>query len=328
MAIFFTVLKIIGISILSILGLLLFIILLVLFVPIRYRIFGEKMAESDFFAEIKITWLLHIINILAWYKEELFYRVRVFVFSVYKSDNLKKKPKNKESVKEAKEDIKKENDTETIEKNLEEINVESENSEIDVIDLEDSDIGDFPIYRGEDIAYDGVKNKEDDSVNETDELSFIDKFFTFTELLIDLIFNIDDKRNDIIDKLFSVKDNLDYYVDFINDERNRNVISNCIQRLSGVLKHISPKFIKGRLHIGYEDPYDMGKMLSIYSVLFPLIHDKIQLVPDYDKDIIEGNIQIKGRIRTIVLLYAAFKIYFNKDFRRMRKLLKRDNVGG
>ena len=66
------------------------------------------------------------------------------------------------------------------------------------------------------------------------------------------------------------------------------------------------------------------KMLSIYSVLFPLIHDKIQLVPDYDSEIMEGNLLIKGRVTLFVVIVAGIKIYFNKDVRRMIKIFKHE----
>ena len=59
MSIFLLILKIIGIILLSIISLLLIIIALILFVPIRYRIIANKFEDSDFYAEIKLTWLLH-----------------------------------------------------------------------------------------------------------------------------------------------------------------------------------------------------------------------------------------------------------------------------
>ena len=59
-----TILKIIGIILLVVLGLILFLLLLVLFVPIRYRIDASKDAEGEqqIHALIKVTWLLHLLN--------------------------------------------------------------------------------------------------------------------------------------------------------------------------------------------------------------------------------------------------------------------------
>lgn len=94
MSIFLLILKIIGIILLSIISLLLIIIALILFVPIRYRIIANKFEDSDFYAEIKLTWLLHFINILIKYTDDLYYRVRVILIPIKKSDNLKKHKNN------------------------------------------------------------------------------------------------------------------------------------------------------------------------------------------------------------------------------------------
>jgi len=52
-------LKIIGIILASVLGLLLFFLLIILFVPIRYRINANN--RDTVFAEVKVSWLFRII---------------------------------------------------------------------------------------------------------------------------------------------------------------------------------------------------------------------------------------------------------------------------
>ena len=66
MAVFLTVLKVIGIILLCIIGFLLLIILLALFVPIRYKLKGNKGIEnSDIKASVCVSWLLHLISFKA-----------------------------------------------------------------------------------------------------------------------------------------------------------------------------------------------------------------------------------------------------------------------
>ena len=83
-----TILKIIGIILLVVLGLILFLLLLVLFVPIRYRIDASKDAEGEqqIHALIKVTWLLHLLNIRFLYPEEAYLRVRIACFTLFRSD--------------------------------------------------------------------------------------------------------------------------------------------------------------------------------------------------------------------------------------------------
>ena len=67
-----------------------------------------------------------------------------------------------------------------------------------------------------------------------------------------------------------------------------------------------------------------GQILSIYSVLYPFVHDIIQVVPEFNEEILEGKLYVKGRIRVAVVLWAAVKLYFSKDVRRLIKVYKRE----
>ncbi|MCD7819014.1 MAG: hypothetical protein LUH07_08180, partial [Lachnospiraceae bacterium] len=60
------ILKIIGILFLVLVLLVLILILAVLFVPVRYRL-AAVHTEQDSRAELRITWLLHLISIRAAY---------------------------------------------------------------------------------------------------------------------------------------------------------------------------------------------------------------------------------------------------------------------
>ena len=59
--VFFLILKIIGIILAAVLGLAILLLLLVLFVPVRYRAYGVKK-EGECRAEAKISWLLHTLS--------------------------------------------------------------------------------------------------------------------------------------------------------------------------------------------------------------------------------------------------------------------------
>ena len=323
MSIFLLILKIIGITLLSILGILLLLLFLVLFVPVRYKISANKYEGSDFTANIVISWLLHILNIHVKYLKELFYYVRIFIIPVYKSDNLKKKKRqldgaaetensNNDYVKEA--SVKQENNNtqDTIEnKDIEEAS--------NILDTEQNTI----VEKNSD-ENTRITTNEDKEDFETDDISLIDKIFIFTEKVIDFFFNIGDKIETITNKITDIIDDIDYYLDIIEDGKNIEAIKLCLNKLSKVLRHIKPQKVKGNLHIGFEDPYNMGQMLTIYGILYPIIHDKIQLEPEYDTNIVEGDINISGRIQLAVLVWAAFKIYFNKDVRRLLKKFKHD----
>ena len=88
MAIFLTVLKILGIVILCILGLVLLILLLVLFCPFRYTVGGEMYDEVR--ADASVRWLF--IKVLVDYTKEkgLVYKLKLLGIPIYSSDKEKR----------------------------------------------------------------------------------------------------------------------------------------------------------------------------------------------------------------------------------------------
>ena len=72
MYVILTILKILGIILLVLLGLLLFIVFSVLFVPVRYRLEGEKSSPgwSGANGKVKVSWLLHLIHLRIQYQEK------------------------------------------------------------------------------------------------------------------------------------------------------------------------------------------------------------------------------------------------------------------
>ena len=308
MSIFLLILKIIGIILLSIISLLLIIIALILFVPIRYRIIANKFEDSDFYAEIKLTWLLHFINILIKYTDDLYYRVRVILIPIKKSDNLKK---HKNNSKKTEPDP---NDTKSIDEG-ENISDKSVNE-----DISDNEISKD---KEEIVSTSDLDENDDDNIKFDENKGIIYKIRFVLTKFFEFLFNIKEKLNEAYNTVVNIVKDIDYYVNALKDERNKKVISLCLSQASSIINNIKPKVFNGNLTIGIDDPYTMGQILSIYGILFPIIHDKITINPVYDKEVIEGDLYIKGRISVFVLIRAAIKIYFNRDYKRMIKIFKK-----
>lgn len=308
MSIFLLILKMIGIILLSIISLLLIIIALILFVPIRYRIIANKFEDSDFYAEIKLTWLLHFINILIKYTDDLYYRVRVILIPIKKSDNLKKHKNNSKKTKPDSDDTKSIDEGENISDKS--VNEDISDNEIskdkeEIVSTSDSD------------------ENDDDNINFDENKGIIYKIRFVLTKFFEFLFNIKEKLNEAYNTVVNIVKDIDYYINALKDERNKKVISLCLSQASSIINNIKPKVFKGNLTIGIDEPYTMGQILSIYGILFPIIHDKITINPVYDKEVIEGDLYIKGRISVFVLIRAAIKIYFNRDYKRMIKIFKK-----
>lgn len=306
------VLKIIGMTLLIILGILLIVIMLILVVPVRYRIYAIKDEEDDIKVNVKVGWLLRFVTVTVDYYKELFYRVKVLFFTIKKSDNLKKiKPKERKNQK--KEEITNSSDD----------SVEQEEIEIKPYATESIPVKEDNFENTEEDIF-TENNDESEIVEDEEKISLFNKICIAINKIIDFFVNIGTKIEKIEVKIKEIFENTEYYIDAVNDERNRTSFKLIKDELGVVLNNIKPRKIKGFVHYGSLDPYNMGQVLTIYSILFPLIHDKIQFVSDYDRDIIEGNITIKGRITLAIVLYVFVKVYFNKDVKRMIKIFKRE----
>ena len=102
LSIIWSILKIIGIILLVILGLLLAIFLLVLFVPLRYELKGngsyekEEGSSPDFLVKARVSWLLRIVCVsIRAGKEGLKMRVRLFGIPFLRSGGTKKEKKKR-----------------------------------------------------------------------------------------------------------------------------------------------------------------------------------------------------------------------------------------
>ena len=89
-----------------------------------------------------------------------------------------------------------------------------------------------------------------------------------------------------------------------------------------VLKHLKFTKIRGRLHFGFDDPATTGKVLGLACILYPAYRNKLNLEPDFNEAVIDGDLYIRGRIRIFNLLLPAAKIKFDKGFNKMLKAIK------
>ncbi len=125
MELFLLILKITGITLLIIAGLLILIVLAVLFVPIRYGAYSiRKAGVSPFCARLNVHWFLHIVGLYISYDDGLSYVLKIFGIPVKKSggssdegsgkDKKRKRAKKKNAGKRKAGHLK-EKDTETVE---------------------------------------------------------------------------------------------------------------------------------------------------------------------------------------------------------------------
>ena len=76
-----------------------------------------------------------------------------------------------------------------------------------------------------------------------------------------------------------------------------------------LLKHICPRRIKGWVHFGTSDPALTGELLGGLSIFFAMCGQGVRVTPDFEREVLEGELEIKGHLWGIVLLILIIKVH-------------------
>ncbi len=302
------ILKIIGIVILCLLGLLLFLLCLILFVPVRYRIQAERAEEPEALAaRAKITWLMHVLSVVLSYEEGNFTQ-SIRIFGIRLNLNKKKAPAKNTS-------------NTSSEAAVQEVQEVQEAQEMkDVKKPEEKE------RQERTQANRKTKKSEGGGRKRKERQSCFSKCQEFLKMLKDLLLNFKKKLTALFQKIVEVKNNIDYYREAFEDERNQQVMKLCLSQLNKILRNIKPKKFRAAFHIGFDDPASTGQLLAILGMIYPFFEGNLAITPEFEEAVLEGKLFLKGRITLFVLLLATWTIYFNKDFRRMMRILKKEAV--
>ena len=96
-------------------------------------------------------------------------------------------------------------------------------------------------------------------------------------------------------------------------------------KLSGLLNHIKPKKIKGELTIGFEDPAQTASAYAIAGIISGSIGAEIVITPDFEEQKFEiKNLYVSGRIFIGYVVILALKLLTDKDVRRVVNYIRRN----
>lgn len=110
--------------------------------------------------------------------------------------------------------------------------------------------------------------------------------------------------------------------DFLEKEENKNTFRLLKRQVIRLFRHILPGKVSGKVRFGFEDPYTTGKILTYISPFYGWYGRKIQVIPVFDEQVLEGEISLKGRIRIATLLFIGFQVWRDKNFRTLLKRWK------
>lgn len=111
--------------------------------------------------------------------------------------------------------------------------------------------------------------------------------------------------------------------DFWNLEENVKARESIWRELKFLWKHSRPRKADLTLHFGFEDPSWTGQCMGVLSILNVWYPGRIFLKPEFEQEIFEGTLYIKGHMMLAVPLLSIFRLWRDENvmkiYRRFRQ---------
>ena len=285
-------LKISTIAILILAALLVFVLLLVLGTPIRYKASGAYHKELK--AEGRITWLLHYLSLRCTYDKDLNISFRILGFSLFQTDS-----RETEELKE-KMDI--------MADQVWYDNQKEDESDREVSEGYQREETSLPEWEEEKPA----KEKRENTIKKKKKSSPQKKFS-----LEKAWKQIQCRVQSLFQKMEEGKAFYERVRGFIENPANQKMF----RRAWRMVRHILPRKILGDITFGFEDPATTGKALALLGLAWSWYGDNLKVTPVFDENVLEGELRLQGRVIPGVLLFWGILILMNQEIRRL--LLRR-----
>lgn len=324
--------------------LLLIVVLLaiILIVPIRYRAEGELLEKKPG-VRGKITWFFYLIYMKFAYEEDLHIVVRVLGFKVY--DSVQKQKEDKQSKNSGNTaDVSESSSNQTVEKTVAEEKTDINNTEAKQTDFGDS------ISKNEGKEYSLADWEKEIEAEEKEEAKFAKKIIqsqtsssiniedtlieeekkSLSEKIEDIKVKLADiiqKIKDIIAKIQDGKLKVEHYLELWNRKETQITFGRAKSKLGKIIIAVLPRKWNITGEIGFADPCITGQFMGVMGALYPFIGSNVEIIPDFENEVLSLKGHVKGHIRLINLLHQVVTLILNGHCFKFIKLVL-DELGG
>ena len=318
-------------------------IIVLLVVPVRYRAEGtfiEKKADI----KGKITWFFYLVNMKFSYRDRFQMKVRVFGLTVY--DSMKDKvsftvsrKKKKTTKKREKEPLCEKTENKASESDEKNNNLKND-VEIDELAAWEKEIKEqekeeaemakeiccketsesVKSLKQEEQSVKGLKQrikKHKTSKSQKERKSFSEKLGTVKNKLRNII----QKLKDIIGKIRDGKLKAEYYLELWNRTETQITFTRAKKKFGKMLKAILPRKWILTGEIGFHNPAATGQLMGVLGAMYPILGNKVQMVPNFENEVISLEGKVKGHIRLGNLLYQIISLVLNRYCFKFIKLV-------
>ena len=313
MHVILTILKIIGIILLVLLAILLTVFLLLLFVPMRYRLHVRKQKDL---LEIdgRMTWLLHLIRADLTVKQ-------MHGKAVIRAAGFKLKTLYF---------LKKEEDTDSTTAESTAPNVASEEtaseSEVPKPASEET-IADStaPKAASEETIADNTKSKTKPGLLGR----MMNLIARILNKVLGLILPIPQLPAEVYDKIDSIQDQLCRKYDALQKKADpflsieaEHMLGKGIRYLRYLIRGYAPRKITGYIRFGTGSPDLTGELTGLLYVLLPEAGTGYDIEPDFYELVLDTDTLATGQIRAYRLIWVGIRLILDKEFRTLLRQIR------
>lgn len=340
-----TILKWIGIVILCVLGLVLLLILMVLFVPVRYRLRGDMHEELH--VRGSISWLLHILHASLRYDgNKPVIKLRLFGISLSLGSGRKqtrsrqsRKQKGTDNAGSRADDEHAENAEEKSEEeahagnetdNAEAAHTESKTSaeavhaesETDSTEAEEQQTKALTEKKPEENELpqlqrsgsgENASDKEDGLFAKLK--SFFRFLYTIPQKIRALLQAVRQAYQSAKDKVSFICSRISHMWNWWQHPDTGQAVTHVKKELRYLWRHLKPRKYAVSLVVGTGDPASTGELLGALGIVYAWTEGRLQATPDFMEKRLEADFDIKGRIFVYQLLGIAIRLFLDEHIR-------------
>lgn len=299
--ILFLILKILGIIIAAILGILVLVLCIVLFVPVRYEIAVRCDGQVESLkVKAKVTWFLRLVRGDVLYSDQsLKRRIRIaWKWLGKKQTKERAKEKPKKTVSDSRQSKKMEEPAQKTQTQVPPVSQQSKEPEKK----------ETPTSTVKIESTKKESAKRESTKKEATKKTLAERIRKHWEQIKRRIKNWNEKWKELQGK----KEKLET---FLKDETHKKAFGKLKKELLILLKKWKPKKLKLRVRFGFEDPCTTGQVLAVLAVIYPFLGDDLYVEPEFEKPAFKGTIDLKGKIRLSHLAGCAIRAVLSKAVR-------------
>ena len=310
------ILSLIGRILLGLLALVFLLLLLVLFFPITYRLRGER-SEDKLTASARADWLFGVIRVRYAYPEPGNVTVKLLWKKLVDTSAASGKGKDADQEKKGSDKEQKaggDSEAEAVPEN-------GGSTEAAEAETNTTDGAEAPGVETDDSKAEAAGTETGDSGNETHDADD-EGADTPADGFLGKISKIKYTILKIYGKIKDIWGHLSYYAGVLREDNTVALWKHVRQRLGKMLRAIRPRRINGSLVFGTGAPDTTGYLFGVYGMLSPLLHYGLCVTPDFTQQILEGSIDISGRITLWTLTWNGLKLFLDKKLRLFIQKMK------